>query len=160
MSAGSMSQNGNGCDRLFLKSIPGITCSREASDVTLPKKYRLKHTQDFKSVFRNGLQRRGRYVVMRFQRAIAPNSGSCQGDLLELPSRLGVSVSQKVSKRAVVRNRIKRRLKSAFWQLLPRFREGWDIVLVVQPAAIQCDYEQFLQELKQLLLDAEVIDGY
>lgn len=75
------------------------------------------------------------------------------------PTQLGISISHKVSKKAVVRNRIRRQIQSAFQHLLPQISEGWQLVVVVRPDAVQCDYWQFLQELKQLLIDAEVIDG-
>jgi ribonuclease P protein component len=77
----------------------------------------------------------------------------------ELPTRIGISISQKVSKRAVVRNRIKRQLKAILQLLLPQIAPGWQLVIVVKSSATQCGYEQFLQELKQLLRSAEVIDG-
>jgi ribonuclease P protein component len=73
------------------------------------------------------------------------------------PTQLGISISQKVSKRAVVRNRIKRQLKAIFRDLLPQVVAGWQLVVVVKPSATQCSYGQFLQELKQLLCKAEVI---
>lgn len=76
------------------------------------------------------------------------------------PTQIGISISQKVSKRAVVRNRIKRRLKAILQQLLPKISPGWRLVIVVKPSAAECGYEQFLQELKQLLISAEVIDGH
>jgi ribonuclease P protein component len=46
--------------------------------------------------------------------------------------------------------------------LLPHLLPGWRLVIVVQPSAVQeeCDYQQFLQELKQLLAEAEVLNGY
>jgi ribonuclease P protein component len=74
-------------------------------------------------------------------------------------TQIGISISQKVSKRAVVRNRIKRQIRSAVQQLLPEIPQGWKIVIVVKPTATQCDYEQFLQELKQLLKKSEVVNG-
>lgn len=75
-------------------------------------------------------------------------------------SRFGISISQKVSKRAVVRNRIKRQLRSALRQLLPELVPGWDVVIVVYPDAQECDYLQFLQQLKQLLAKARIIHGH
>jgi ribonuclease P protein component len=33
-------------------------------------------------------------------------------------------------------------------------------VVVVKPSATQCGYEQFLQELEQLLINTEVMDGH
>jgi ribonuclease P protein component len=60
----------------------------------------------------------------------------------------------------VIRNRIKRQIKAAFRHLLPHISPGWWLVVVVNPNAVQCEYEQFLRELEQLLTDAEVIDGH
>jgi ribonuclease P protein component len=42
---------------------------------------------------------------------------------------------------------------------LPQIVTGWNLVIVVQPCAVECDYHQFLQELKQLLQEAEIIHG-
>jgi ribonuclease P protein component len=75
------------------------------------------------------------------------------------PSTIGISISLKVSKRAVVRNRIKRRIRAAIQSFLPHISSGWRIVIVVKTSATECAYEQFLQELKQLLTSAEVING-
>ena len=86
-----------------------------------------------------------------------------QGDKCEyLPTRIGISVSTKVSKRAVVRNRIKRRIAAALHQLLPKLLPGWRLVVVVKPTAAQqeCVTQQFLQELEQLLVQAEVFNGH
>ena len=75
------------------------------------------------------------------------------------PTRIGFSISHKVSKRAVVRNRIKRQLRAALRHLLPRLKDGWDFVVVVRPDALQCDYAKFLQQLEQLLAQAEMLHG-
>jgi ribonuclease P protein component len=87
----------------------------------------------------------------------AANSTSTEG----IPTRIGISISTKVSKRAVVRNRIKRQLRAAFRRLLPRISPGWLLVVVVQPSAArqECVTQQFLQELEQLLVAAEVLNG-
>jgi ribonuclease P protein component len=82
-------------------------------------------------------------------------------DLKEpVPTCIGISIGLKVSKRAVIRNRIKRQIRSAMQELLPQISEGWQIVIVVKPNATECGYGQFLQELKQLLISAEVFNGY
>lgn len=76
------------------------------------------------------------------------------------PTRIGISVSQKVSKKAVIRNRIKRQIRAAFRQLLPQLSPGWRLIVGVRTEASQCDYAQFLRELKQLLAKAEVLNGH
>ncbi len=141
--------------------------------MSLPNQHRLRRRDNFNRVYRRGIRRKTRHLTLR---AVQPDASVgdrsishekiTQGKLSVGQSthvrstRLGISISQKVSKRAVVRNRIKRQIKAAFRHLLPSISPGWHLVVSVHPNAIQCDYEQFLQELKQLLVDAEVIHGH
>lgn len=137
--------------------------------MALPKAHRLKHRHDFSAVYQRGLRRFGSSLILRALHSLSdakPNSGNGLGLAKPpanrdsaAPSRIGFSISQKVSKRAVIRNRIRRQLSAAIQTLLPSIAPGWKIVIVVRPEATQCDYHQFLQELKQLLADAEVING-
>ena len=76
-----------------------------------------------------------------------------------LPIQVGISISKKVSKRAVVRNRIKRQLKAIVRQLLPRLESGLRMVILVRSEALTYEYGEFLQELEQLLVKAEVFNG-
>lgn len=76
-----------------------------------------------------------------------------------LPVQVGISISKKVSKRAVVRNRLKRQLKAIVHSLLPRLNPGLRMVIVVRSDALTCDYWQLLQELEYLLVKAEVLHG-
>jgi len=120
----------------------------------VPKANRLQNRQDFQAVFREGIRRHTSHLTLRALRSKEPDSQLT-------PTRIGISISLKVSKRAVIRNRIKRQLRSAFCQILLRVAPGWRLVVIVQPSAVQeCDYQQFLQELEQLLAKAEVINGH
>ena len=137
----------------------------------LPKANRLKSRKDFQAVFREGTRRHGSYLTLR---ALQPSSSkvpSMEAAITTQPSaelvnvastRIGISISTKVSKRAVVRNRLKRQIAAALYQLLPKLLPGWRLVVIVKPTAAQqeCVREQFLQELEQLLAQAEVLNGY
>ncbi len=127
----------------------------------LPQANRLKHWRDFKAVYQKGIRRYGRHLTVRglqLSRVCSDNSQVNPNNLP--PTRIGISVSQKVSKKAVVRNRLKRQIRAALRQLLPRLTPGWQVIVGVRPSALECDYAQFLQELEQLLVDAEVINGH
>lgn len=127
----------------------------------LPQEHRLKHWRDFKAVYQKGIRRYGRHLTVRglqLPRVCSDNSQVNPPDLP--PTRIGISVSQKVSKKAVVRNRLKRQIRAALRQLLPRLTPGWHVIVGVRPNALECEYAQFLQELEQLLVDAEVINGH
>ena len=124
--------------------------------MALPKVNRLKNRHDFQTLFREGNRLKSSHLTLRALRLQTP-SGIITG-----ATRIGISISTKVSKRAVIRNRIKRQIRAAFRSLLPQIAPGWSLVVVVQPEAVlsKCDYQQFLQELKQLLAKAEVINGH
>lgn len=137
--------------------------------MALPKANRLRSRRDFQTVFRLGIRRSSPNLTLRALRLLVKTPTEAQPNatpkLLTLkpsaPAKIGIAVSTKVSKRAVVRNRIKRQVQAAFYQLLPRLAAGWLLVVVVKPSAVQeCEYQQFLQELEQLLAEAEVLNGH
>jgi ribonuclease P protein component len=87
------------------------------------KRGRLSRSGDFDRVYRDGDSRANRFlVVYSFPRQIATG---------EEP-RLGISVGRKVGG-AVVRNRVKRSLREAFWSLGDRLPVGHDFVVVARP---------------------------
>lgn len=133
--------------------------------MALPQPNRLRHWRDFQAVYQKGMRRTGRYLTLRCLpcKTSAPHyqTQEITHPLKEdnPPTRIGISINQKVSKKAVVRNRIKRQIKASFRQLLPIISPGWKLVVVVRQGAQECEYAQFLRELKQLLAEAEVING-
>ncbi|XHX81021.1 MAG: ribonuclease P protein component [Stenomitos frigidus ULC029] len=135
--------------------------------MALSRLNRLRSKQDFDAVYRRGIRRKSSHLTLLALRQLYGKeaiSGKVPTGIMPepasaKPTRVGISISLKVSKRAVVRNRLKRWLKVAARSLLWKFPVGWDIVVLVQPEATQCDYRQFLQELEQLLINAEVCDG-
>jgi len=139
--------------------------------VALPKANRLKSRKDFQAVFKEGIRRHSSYFTLRALKPSFSKKSSLDTapettqltDAAHLEStKFGISISTKVSKRAVVRNRIKRQITVALYQLLPRLSPGWRLVVVVKPTAAEaeCVSQQFLQELEQLLAQAEVLDGH
>jgi len=73
---------------------------------------------------------------------------------LEL-SRFGLSVSKRVGK-AVVRNRVKRRLRESLW--LTPCKPGWDIVFIARNTASKADYHQLKGAVGELTLRAHLLD--
>ncbi|MEM6867718.1 MAG: ribonuclease P protein component [Cyanobacteria bacterium P01_C01_bin.121] len=71
--------------------------------------------------------------------------------------RFGISISRKVSKRAVVRNRIKRQLKAIIRDHFTTIEPTWQIVIVVRPPAVECSFADFLRELEYLLQKLAIV---
>ncbi|MGF1495150.1 MAG: ribonuclease P protein component [Microcoleaceae cyanobacterium] len=143
----------------------------------LPQQHRLRRPQDFKRVYSKGRRYPSRHLTLRaVQQLTLSPSGSQRlsrdyqnssiqpliqdSQSTQSPSRFGISISQKVSKRAVVRNRIKRQIRARLRERMSDFKPGWDLVVVVKPGTAECNSVEFLQELEQLLVKAEVLNGH
>ena len=83
-----------------------------------------------------------------------------QSDGQIVPSQFGISISKKVSKRAVVRNRIKRQIKAVIYRHLGAITPGWKVVIVVRPSAVECEFADFLRELEYLLKKLRITDTH
>lgn len=112
----------------------------------LPKLLRLKHWQDFQTVYQQGKRYRHSNLLLRVL-----------GNQPGASSRFGLAVSKKVSKKATERNRLKRQIHAAIICLRPQIKPGFDVVIIVLPQGIGCNYERFLRELEQLFSQAGII---
>lgn len=128
--------------------------------MALPKPHRLRHRKDFSAVYQDGRRFKGRHFVLIMLPSRLDKEELDMGKPTRPPSQIGISISQKVSKRAVVRNRIKRQVQGIFQVFLPRLKPGLRCVVTVRSSAVGCEYKEFLQELEELLRRAEVLDGY
>ncbi|RMG16298.1 MAG: ribonuclease P protein component [Deltaproteobacteria bacterium] len=108
----------------------------------LPRSARLRRRREFVEVQRYGRSVRTRVLVL----LVATNELGRR--------RLGVTVSRRVSRRAVDRNRIKRRLREIFRRERGVLPDGVDVVLVARPAALDASYETlrsaFLEAARRL----------
>ncbi len=86
------------------------------------RRHRLSRSRDFDTVYRHGRSVSTRFLVLYW---------FARGDEGEGP-RVGLAVPKAVGT-AVVRNRIKRRLREAFRARLPELPQDQDYVLVVRP---------------------------
>lgn len=103
----------------------------------LPKKSRLKKRKDFEEVFKKGKSWKEAFLLLK----ILPNK-------LKI-SRFGFIIGKKYSKKAVLRNKIKRRLREVVREELPKIKEGLDGVIIVLSEANK-EKESF-EELKKII---------
>jgi ribonuclease P protein component len=128
--------------------------------MSLPKTYRLRRRQDFQQVYQKGRRRTGTHLsVTVLQRSrLLDDPTAASGNLAA--TCFGISIGKKVSKKAVVRNLIKRRIKGALRQSISHMLPGKMVVITCKPSIIGCDYDEILRELKKLLLTLEVMHGH
>jgi len=111
----------------------------------LPPQYRLRQREDFANIYAHGSLFRGTYLMMR----VFKNQDSSF-------TKIGIVVSKKVSKLAVIRNRFKRQLRAIFRQLLSQLINGLQIVITVTTQG-QPSYRQICVDLNPLLIKAKVL---
>ena len=70
-------------------------------------------------------------------------------------SRYGISVSKRIGK-AVVRNKVKRRLREIL-RVMP-LKPGWDIVFIARSAAASADYASLKRAIEGLLTRAHLVE--
>ena len=63
-------------------------------------------------------------------------------------NRLGVTVSTKLGG-AVVRNRVRRRLREIFRLAQPRMKQGYDVILVARNRAASADYHELERDFRR-----------
>jgi len=92
-------------------------------DTRMHRRHRLSRSRDFDAVYRHGRSVSTRFLVLYW---FSREEGA------DADARLGLAVPKAVGT-AVVRNRIKRRLREAFRARLPELPQDQDYVLVVRP---------------------------
>lgn len=107
--------------------------------MALSKKYRLAGS-DFKRVFEKGKTVRGSFFFIRFL-----NNGVNH-------LRLAVAVASKVSKKAVVRNRLRRILTEAI-KVNNLYKAAIDVVIVVAKNSAGKSPEEINDEIKKIMAE-------
>lgn len=93
----------------------------------MKKSESLKKTYQFSHVYKNGVSRANKHLVMY----VLDNNTDC--------NRLGISVSKKVGN-SVVRHHMCRLIREAYRLHEDMFNSGLDIVVVVRKEAYDCTY--------------------
>ncbi len=107
------------------------------TDQRFPKIYRLLRRSEFRRVYDEGQRRRAPLGTV----FLRPNG---------LPhSRLGVTVPVRIGK-AVLRNRLKRRVREIFRQRRSTLPAGWDILVNPREAMARVPFETLQRELLRL----------
>lgn len=101
----------------------------------LPKENRLTKTRDFDNVFKKGRFFGTKFLSFKYATNSFPDT------------RVGFVVSTKVSKSAVKRNRLKRRMREVIRLNLAKIESGYDISIISKPGAAEMEYGEIERDL-------------
>lgn len=110
----------------------------------LPKQNRLKKEKDFENVFKNGKTVKCQNLFFKY----VPSGEE---------SRIGIVVSKKVSKRAVDRNKVKRRIREIFRLTGDKLKTGFNIIIVAYPSIKDKEFKSIKEEIDSGLIKAGLI---
>ena len=72
-------------------------------------------------------------------------------------NRVGITVSKRLGK-AVVRNRVRRRIREAYRLNEQKFLPGWDIVIVARSRAVEVSFRKLTESLLALADRAGILE--
>jgi ribonuclease P protein component len=110
----------------------------------LPKQNRLKKKKDFELAFKKGKSFKDGFLALR----AAQNN-------LEI-SRFAFVVSKRVSKKAVVRNKIRRRLSSVAEKEIKNIKNGLDVVFIALPGIEKKEFLEIKATVYALFTKAKI----
>jgi ribonuclease P protein component len=73
-------------------------------------------------------------------------------------TRFGLSTGRPLGG-AVVRNRVRRRVREALRVMAPSFQPGWDVLIIARPAIVEADHDALVGALRRILVRAGVFEG-
>ena len=73
-------------------------------------------------------------------------------------TRFGLATGRKLGT-AVVRNRVRRRLRVALRVMAPSFQPGWDVLIIARPSIITADQDAMVGALRRTLVKGGVLGG-
>ena len=106
---------------------------------------RLKKTTDIRKVFKSGRFFKEGFLILK----------TAKNNLNK--SRFGFVVSQKVSKKAVVRNKIKRRMRGIMRKELKEIKTGTDNLFMALPGLEKKDFSTIQEAISSLLKKAKLL---
>jgi ribonuclease P protein component len=116
-----------------------------ADSFSFPRAQRLTQASEYERVKRDGFSRRGKLLIANV--VSVKNSGPC---------RVGLVTSRRIGG-AVVRNRVRRRLREIVRRHQHKLREGFWIVLVARPDAADASYRALEHEWLRLATRASIL---
>ena len=73
-------------------------------------------------------------------------------------TRFGLSTGRRLGG-AVVRNRVRRRIREALRVMAPSFQPGWDVLIIARPAIVEADHDELVGALERTLTKGGVLGG-
>ena len=110
----------------------------------MQKKYRLKNGRVFRYLRLKGQSNANKMLVL----VHAPS---------KFPLKVGFIVSKKVDNRAVVRNKVRRRLREAFRAMIPYLKDNVNYIVIAREVSGEANFEELANNLAHLIIKSDLL---
>jgi len=114
--------------------------------MALPKQYRLTRQKEFEKVYDSGKTVRNSFLFIKFFKDSSLES-----------SKFGIVVSTKVSKKATVRNKIRRQISEAIKPHLNRVAKNVNVIIVTNYKIVDKEFTEIEKVVLNLLKKSRII---
>jgi ribonuclease P protein component len=125
------------------KAADSLTIGRGSNT---PRLVMLSRPQDFAAFQGGGTTRSHPLLTARFRRTDLETT------------RFGLSTGRALGG-AVVRNRVRRRLREALRAMAPSFQPGWDVLIIARPPIVEADQDTLIGALRRTLHKGGALGG-
>ena len=112
----------------------------------LAQKNRLRRKKDFERVLRKGKGLKEDFLILKM---VKNNSSQ---------NRFGFIVGTKISKKAVLRNKLKRRLRELVRGKIEKIKKGFDIILIAQSGLENRDFWELEEIFTKIFRRAKLLE--
>ena len=113
----------------------------------LSKENRLKKKKDFEKLFKDGASFQEKFLALKINKNNLNNN------------RFGFIVSKKVSKKAVVRNKIKRQFREIVRKGINNYQKGFDVAVIALPGVELKTFEEVSQALERAFKKIKILNN-
>lgn len=113
----------------------------------LKKEYRITHKKDFETILDKG---KGFFTNTIGIKSIPNNLNH---------SRFGIIISNKVLKKAVDRNKMRRQIRGVIKLNIDKIKNGVDVIIICRPSIKELNYEQIEAELIKIFKKTWLLDN-
>lgn len=106
---------------------------------------RLRQDKGIEMVFQKGIYQKSSFLALKYLKR------------QEGMPRIAISVGKRVSKKAVLRNKVRRRLREAVRPLLTELGRPYDIVIIASPEITTRSYQEIKSCVEELFLRAGLL---
>lgn len=124
----------------------------ESRQVPLKREFRLRHTKDIQRLRNEGRAQSNRLLVL----LTAPHEKQQEEE--PQPVRVGVITGKRLGK-AVIRNKVRRRLNAVMQQVYPNLPAGSDFLLLARKPIVEATYQDIEAAVITLLRRAGFLEG-